>query len=126
MSISKQTCEIVVQNNDNNNVEINCEKNVESKKSRGRPKLTDEQKKERKEVLKQYQKEYKLQNKDKIANYESLKYDKNNNSERIKKHMKKYNTIINILKFLYFNNLIILGESEKESELKNLLEQCKK
>ena len=126
MSISKQTCEIVVQNNDNNNVEINCEKNVESKKSRGRPKLTDEQKKERKEVLKQYQKEYKLQNKDKIANYESLKYDKNNNSERIKKHMKKYNNIINILKFLYFNNLIILGESEKESELKNLLEQCKK
>ena len=117
--------DIVSANIDENNTNL-----IQNKKSRGRPKLTEDEKQKRKEETKlyqkEYQKEYKVQNKDKIANYDCLKYDKNNNSERIKKHMKKYNNMINILKFLYFNNLIILGNSEKESELKNLLEQCKK
>lgn len=113
--------DIVSANQDENNTNL-----IQNKKSRGRPKLTEDEKQKRKEETKLYQKEYKIKNKEKIANYECLQYDKNNNSERIKKHMKKYNNIINILKFLYFNNLIVLGDSEKESELKNLLEQCKK
>ena len=110
----------------NNDIESKLIEQPE-KKRRGRPKkeLSDEDKEKRKELIKQYNKEYREQNKHKISNYDSIKYNNNNNSERIKKHMKRYNNIINILKFLYFNNIIKLGDSDKENDLKLLLDQCK-
>jgi len=92
---------------------------VVNKKSRGRPsKMTPEQKKE-------YQKNYRQQNKDKIANYESRKYNEHI-LENTKKNYKKYSEIINIIKFLYFNNLIDIKDLNKEEELKKLLENSKK
>ena len=94
------------------------------KKTRGRPKLTDEQKKERKEKIKEYNKEYRELNKDKIANYECLKYDKSG-LERTKKNNKKYNEIIKVIKQLYFNNLIIINDNTLSEKLTNLLKDCK-
>ncbi len=74
-----------------------CEQNIElkdvtpnvvTKKSRGRPKLTDEEKQQRKEALKQYhkeyQKEYREQNKDDIRKYMEENKDKIRESQ--KKH----------------------------------------
>ena len=102
---------------------------VINKKTRGRPKLTEEEKKKRKEEEEEYKKTYREQNKDKIANYESRKYNESN-SEIIKKrnsdYIKKYIQIVNVIKYLYFNGLLDINDTIKENELKILLENCKK
>jgi len=116
--------DIVTANQDENNTNL-----IQNKKSRGRPKLTEDEKQKRKEKLKAYSKEYREQNKEKIANYESRKYNENTSqimNKRHIEHVKKYKNIVNIIKYLYFNGLINITDSIKETELKLLLENCKK
>ncbi len=108
-----------------NNVENKEETNVIQKKSRGRPPLSPEEKELKKEVMKEYQKQYREENKEKLSSYESKKYNKKT-LETTKKNYKKYSDIINIIKFLYFNNLINIKDAIKEEELKLLLTNCKK
>jgi hypothetical protein len=104
---------------------INVENKEEKKKSRGRPPLSPEEKELKKEAIKEYQKQYREENKEKLASYESKKYN-NKTLETTKKNYKKYSDIINIIKFLYFNNLICIKDDTKEKELKILLNNCKR
>jgi hypothetical protein len=114
----------------NNSEGVNGGENeVVNKKSRGRkPKVTPEQKKE-------YQKKYREQNKDKmkqyreehkeqIANYESIKYNPKK-LEASKKYNKKLQTLFTIIKELYYNNLLVINDCEKEEAVKEIFSNFK-
>jgi len=92
----------------------------ENKKPRGRPKLTEEEKKKRKEEIKEYKKTYSIIHKDDIKKYHAERYSKDI-LERNKFSSKINYEILNFLKELYVNQLITINDKNKENEFKILL-----
>ena len=98
--------DIVIANQYENNTNL-----IKNKKSRGRPKLTDEQKKERKEEMKLYFKNYRKQNKEQLNQYK-LKFYYNNKEACLESSKKYYNKIKEQAKL--FNALIKQHSIKKE------------
>ena len=106
-----------------------CEQNVElkdvtpnvvTKKSRGRPKLTEEEKIIKKEALKQYHKEYKQTHKEELKSYYTERYSEKD-LERNKNNNRLNYEILGIIKELFMNHEITISNTEKEKSLKELI-----
>ena len=107
--------DIVSANIDENNTNL-----IQNKKSRGRPKLTEDEKQKRKEELKAYKKTYSIEHKDDIKKYHAERYSKDI-LERNKFSSKLNYEILNFLRELYMNQLITINDKSKENEFKKLL-----
>ena len=132
--------DIVSANQDENNTNL-----IQNKKSRGRPKLTEDEKQKRKEELKAYHKEYKIKNKNEVKIL-NTKYYENNKDDIIKKNKEYYNQnrdkyiekakyynelkkdkyqILNLLLDAYLEQKYIITDTEVSEKINNVLQTIK-